>query len=279
MKNGSDDGVSAASARHGKQKSLSMAGPAGRTPPGDGSEVPSRSVSSEPGGALPAEPSPDPDQHPDQEAAAKADVLATFEAAIAYTRDRSPASFDQWFSSVQFDALDDGVLSLRARDEFTREWVEDHFLPTLTDRIREATGWSDTQLKVHLGRLLELEYLIVRRGLDGQHAARFVYELVYDGEGQDGAAFLMGLIDIEGLAAEQAANEMSYDGNRSGPGEDRPGSGRPMVGPRSGGGRGAEHPEKPSPAKPLTDPTAPPPETARLGRNGAAVIAAAGSYV
>ena len=145
--------------------------------------------------------------------------------------------------------------------------------------VREATGWSDTQLKVHLGRLLELEYLIVRRGLDGQHAARFVYELIYDGEGQDGAAFLMGLIDIEALAAEQAANEKSYDGNRSGPGEDRSGSGRPMVGPRSGGGRGAEHPEKPSPAKPLTDPTAPPPETARLGRNGAAVIAAAGSYV
>jgi DNA primase catalytic core len=145
--------------------------------------------------------------------------------------------------------------------------------------VREATGWSDTQLKVHLGRLLELEYLIVRRGLDGQHAARFVYELIYDGEGQDGAPFLMGLIDTAGLATEQPMNEKSYDGNRSGPGEDRSGSGRPMVGPRSGGGRGAEHPEKPSPAKPLTDPTAPPPETARLGRNGAAVIAAAGSYV
>jgi DNA primase catalytic core len=144
--------------------------------------------------------------------------------------------------------------------------------------VREATGWSDTQLKVHLGRLLELEYLIVRRGLDGQHAARFVYELIYDGEGQDGAPFLMGLIDIEALAAEQAANEKSYDGNRSGPGEDRSGSGRPLVGPRLGGGRGAEHPEKPSPAKPLTDPPASPPETARLGRNGAAVVAAAGSY-
>ena len=143
--------------------------------------------------------------------------------------------------------------------------------------VREATGWSDTQLKVHLGRLLELEYLIVRRGLDGQHAARFVYELVYDGEGQDGAPFLMGLIDIEALAAEQAANEKSYDGNRSGPGEDRSGSGRPLVGPRSVGGRGAEHPEKPIPSKPLTDPTAPLPETARPGRNGAAVIAAVGS--
>ena len=143
--------------------------------------------------------------------------------------------------------------------------------------VREATGWSDTQLKVHLGRLLELEYLLVRRAVDGQHAARFVYELVYDGEGVDGAPFLMGLIDTaalgaEPLAAEQAANEMSYDGNRSGPGEDRPGSGRPSVGPWSGGGRGAEHPQTPWSDKALDEAEAPPPPNARLGMNGTPVV-------
>lgn len=62
--------------------------------------------------------------------------------AVAHTRDKSPASFDQWFSGVQYDGLTDGVLSLRARDEFVREWVDDHFLPTLTDFVREKTGWS-----------------------------------------------------------------------------------------------------------------------------------------
>jgi chromosomal replication initiator protein len=62
--------------------------------------------------------------------------------AIAFTRDNSPVSFDQWFSGVQFDGLTDGVLSLRARDEFVRQWVEDHFLPTLTDRLRSRTGLS-----------------------------------------------------------------------------------------------------------------------------------------
>jgi chromosomal replication initiator protein len=62
--------------------------------------------------------------------------------AIAYTRAKSPGSFDQWFSGVQYDGLTDGVLSLRARDEFVREWVDDHFLPTIADRIREHTGWS-----------------------------------------------------------------------------------------------------------------------------------------
>jgi hypothetical protein len=45
---------------------------------------------------------------------------------------------------------------------------------------------------VHLGRLVELEYLIVHRGARGQS---FVYELVYDGKGRDGAPFVSGLID------------------------------------------------------------------------------------
>ena len=139
--------------------------------------------------------------------------------------------------------------------------------------VRAATGWSDTQLKVHLGRLLELEYLIVRRAVDGQHAARFVYELVYDGEGADGAPFLMGLIDTQALAAEQAANEMSYDGNRSGREEDRPGSGRPLVGPRSGGGPGAEHGGTPLPGKDLPPFDAPTSLNAHPRRNGAAVVA------
>jgi chromosomal replication initiator protein len=62
--------------------------------------------------------------------------------AVAVTRDKSPGTFDQWFAGVQFDGLSDGVLSLRARDEFVREWVDDYFLPTLTDHIRSLTGWS-----------------------------------------------------------------------------------------------------------------------------------------
>jgi chromosomal replication initiator protein len=62
--------------------------------------------------------------------------------ALAFTRERSPASFDQWFSGVQFDGLTEGVLTLRARDEFVREWVDDYFLPTLTDRLSVLTDLS-----------------------------------------------------------------------------------------------------------------------------------------
>src|SRR6202042_3385812 len=47
-----------------------------------------------------------------------------------------------WFAGVQFDGLSDGVLSLRARDEWGREWVDQHFLPTLSDFLRDETGWS-----------------------------------------------------------------------------------------------------------------------------------------
>ena len=51
-------------------------------------------------------------------------------------------SFEQWFAGVQFDGLSDGVLSLRARDEWVREWVDRHFIPTLVDLLRGETGWT-----------------------------------------------------------------------------------------------------------------------------------------
>jgi chromosomal replication initiator protein len=65
-----------------------------------------------------------------------------FAEALAHTRGRSPASFENWFSGVQFDDLTDGVLTLRARDEFVQDWVSRNFLPALIDRLRELTGWS-----------------------------------------------------------------------------------------------------------------------------------------
>lgn len=49
--------------------------------------------------------------------------------------------------------------------------------------LRAATGLSDTQLRLHLQRLTELEYLLVHRGQRGQS---FEYELLYDGAGMDG---------------------------------------------------------------------------------------------
>jgi len=64
--------------------------------------------------------------------------------------------------------------------------------------LREASTIGDTQLRLHLDRLVALEYLLVDRGARGQS---FVYELVYDGAGQDGRPFVAGLIDVEQLRA------------------------------------------------------------------------------
>jgi len=87
--------------------------------------------------------------------------------------------------------------------------------------VREATSWGDTQLKVHLARLVELEYVIAHRGLRG---LTHEYELRYDGA-DDGKPHLMGLLDVKIL---------DNDADRSGLNADRSGSGRPLVGDRSG---------------------------------------------
>jgi len=68
--------------------------------------------------------------------------------------------------------------------------------------IRETTGWSDFQVKKHMQRLTDLEYLIVHRGGRGQS---LVYELIYQGEGADGEPFLLGLSDLSALG---------YDGEK-----------------------------------------------------------------
>jgi hypothetical protein len=62
--------------------------------------------------------------------------------------------------------------------------------------VREHTNWSDFQVKMHMKKLEELEYVLVHRGGRGQS---FVYELLYDGAGRDGKPFLMGLVDVQTL--------------------------------------------------------------------------------
>jgi chromosomal replication initiator protein len=60
--------------------------------------------------------------------------------ALEQTRSRSPASFEQWFSSVQYDGFETGLLSLTARDEFVRDWVKAHFLPDLLSHLARLSG-------------------------------------------------------------------------------------------------------------------------------------------
>ncbi|UXI68064.1 CHC2 zinc finger domain-containing protein [Tahibacter amnicola] len=59
--------------------------------------------------------------------------------------------------------------------------------------LREHTGLSEAQVRVHLDRLVELEYVLAHAGRNGQ---RFVYELVFDGDVQRSAPQLMGLASV-----------------------------------------------------------------------------------
>ena len=92
--------------------------------------------------------------------------------------------------------------------------------------MREFTGWGDTQLKIHLHRLEELEYLLVHRGGRGQS---FVYELVFTRQADSGRPVLPGLIDLDKLANAAATTKRSRGGRRA-----KSGPSRPQVGGVSG---------------------------------------------
>ena len=80
--------------------------------------------------------------------------------------------------------------------------------------VRGATGWNETQLRLHLDRLQQMEYLLAHRGGRGQS---FVYELVHD----PGQPHFIGLIDVydanfAGLADEFAATSRVQSGGIAG---------------------------------------------------------------
>ncbi|AXR66856.1 CHC2 zinc finger domain-containing protein [Leptospira mayottensis] len=79
-------------------------------------------------------------------------------------------------------------------------------------QARERLGMSDTRLRVHLRRLEELEYLAVRSGRQGQIAE---YELLYDGEGQEGEEFTLGLTFL-GVRETGEADTLGRDPEETG---------------------------------------------------------------
>ena len=120
--------------------------------------------------------------------------------------------------------LEEMVLAACERLSVAREYFR------FTQReVREFTGFGNTQVKIHLRRLEELEYVIAHRQLHGQ---TFSYELAYDGKGKDGKPFFHGLLDIEVLK-----QKCGYDTNRSGQNPERSAPSRPQVMHLSGAGR------------------------------------------
>ncbi len=67
--------------------------------------------------------------------------------------------------------------------------------------LRRATGWTDWQVRVHLGQLLDLEYVVVAGGRNGQ---RMTYELLFDGDPEEDGKYLAGLVDVGDLERRAA---------------------------------------------------------------------------
>ena len=111
--------------------------------------------------------------------------------------------------------------------------------------VRDTTAWGDTQLRVHLERLVAMEYLLVHRGSRGQS---FVYELLYDGDG-GAAPYLSGLIDVAAMATSRGAES------------ENAGSSRPARGINAAASRSVETPANPSVATPAAHPSIPPRQT------------------
>jgi DNA primase catalytic core len=105
-----------------------------------------------------------------------------------------------------------GYVAERARTQGT----EPEHVRFTRRELREATQWGDTQLKLHLLRLVEHEYLIVHR-----HGPQFRYELAFDGDAAEAGRQLIGLIDVEAMPTMP---------DRSGLEGDRSGCSRPAVG-------------------------------------------------
>jgi DNA primase len=99
--------------------------------------------------------------------------------------------------------------------------------------LREACGWSLTQVSVHLERLVALEYIALRHGRLG---SAFLYELLVDVDATETIAHI-GLIDVECLrATTHLPRTHHYDGKVSGfeagvPGQNRQVTGGDQTGP------------------------------------------------
>lgn len=112
-----------------------------------------------------------------------------------------------------------------ARDGVARERVE------FTRReLREHLQLGDTQLKVHLARLVSLELAHLTRGAHGA----YTYALAWNSGDTDaaGGQSLPGLIDPD---------QHECDPDRSGVGQNRSGAGRPPVGGQSAPGQDTEN--------------------------------------
>lgn len=122
-------------------------------------------------------------------------------------------------------------LDAMVRNRCEAEKIERSHCRFTRRQAREHTGWSNTQLKLHLDRLEDFEYLLSHRGRRGQS---FEYELMFDGDPESATPQLTGLLDPDRLS-------FNYDAKFTGSETKFTGPDRPQNAPVSGGVRKANN--------------------------------------
>ncbi|MBK8069008.1 MAG: hypothetical protein IPK27_15710 [Rhodanobacteraceae bacterium] len=138
-------------------------------------------------------------------------------------------------------------------------------------QVRTLLGLSDTQLRVHLDRLVTLDYVLQHGGRPGQ---RMSYSLLFDGDAGSDAPQLMGLSeDFERADAKtsrgQSATSRGELPTSRGPEPHLAGGSRPVRGGVAGGLRGGQKPLRASTDAAFCGSASVPPQKPHRG-NGAA---------
>jgi len=94
-------------------------------------------------------------------------------------------------------------------EAWVAERITQHALPRSEARftrreLRARCGMSDTALRIHLERLVAMEYV---RPVMGRNGQRFEYELLFDGDLERTAPQMIGLIDAATLRAASAKTD------------------------------------------------------------------------
>ncbi len=74
--------------------------------------------------------------------------MSAWREAVESVRGRSPASFEQWFSLVELEHFGGGLLRLTAQNEWTRDWVRQHFAGELVRVLSRELGVEPSAVEV-----------------------------------------------------------------------------------------------------------------------------------
>jgi DNA-binding MarR family transcriptional regulator len=92
-------------------------------------------------------------------------------------------------------------IKTRTREKMETTAAEQHLTFFSRKELREKTGWSETQTRLHLERLENMEYIIRRSGKQGRICK---YELLTDAN-EPAEKWHVGLLDVAKLRKKKIA--------------------------------------------------------------------------